>query len=339
MDSGDLIVERLGSVGFITLNRPRALNALTLEMTRSIAAALDAFEADPEVLRVVIKAAGDRAFCAGGDIRALYDWGRAGRADLQIGFWREEYALDWRLARYPKPVVALCDGLVMGGGVGLFIHAAHRIVTERAMFAMPEVGIGFFPDVGATHVLARAPHHIGAYLAVTGLNADAADMMALGLATRSLARADLTAFEAALAGEGAPDAVLSAVLAPSRLMAESATIEAAFSAQSRAAIMAKLEESPSPLAAEALVAMRRKCPNSQEIAVRQIAEARLSTLAQTLKRDFRIVCNFGAGPEFLEGIRAAVVDKDRAPHWAPFDPAVVARAFAPLGADELNVQE
>jgi len=339
MDSGDLIVERLGSAGFITLNRPRALNALTLDMTRAIAAALIAFEADPAVLRVVIKAAGDRAFCAGGDIRALYDWGRAGRADLQIGFWREEYSLDWRLARYPKPVVALCDGLTMGGGVGLFIHAAHRIVTERAKFAMPEVGIGFFPDVGATHVLARAPRHIGDFLAVTGLDADAADMMALGVATRSVARADLAALEAALAGEGAPGDVASATLAPSRLLAEAATIEAAFSAQGRAAIMARLAASSSSFAAEALAAMRQKCPTSQEVALRQIAEARGSTLAQTLRRDFRIVCNFGTGPEFLEGIRAAVVDKDRAPKWAPFDPAVVARAFAPLGAGELILHD
>ena len=339
MDADDLIVERRKAAGVITLNRPRALNALTLAMTRAIAAALDRFEADPAIRRVVIKASGDRAFCAGGDIRALYDWGRAGRHDLQVGFWREEYALDWRIARFAKPIVALCDGLVMGGGVGLFIHAARRIVTEHARFAMPEVGIGFFPDVGATHALARAPAQIGTYLAVTGLSADAADMMALGLATGSVARADLVALEAALEDDDAPLSDPSAPLGGSRLMAVAGTIEAAFGAPNRAAIMARLAAAQSPLAEEALAAMRQKCPTSQEIALRQIGEARTTPLAESLRRDFRIVSRYGTGQEFLEGIRAAVIDKDRTPHWAPFDPDVVAKAFAPLGDRELTLHE
>ena len=196
----EVLVESRGAAGFIALNRPKALNALNLGMVRRIGAALDAFAADPAISRVVIKSAGGRAFCAGGDIRALYEWGRAGRHADMLGFWREEYELDWRIARFPKPVVALADGLVMGGGVGLFLHASHRVTTEFGVFAMPEVGIGFFPDVGATHVLSRLPHRLGALLAVTGVSADAADMRATGLANCGVPRAAI----AGLGGRALP---------------------------------------------------------------------------------------------------------------------------------------
>ena len=178
----EALVERRGRAGVIVLNRPKALNALTLTMVRLIAAALDEWEGDRAVDRIVLLGAGERAFCAGGDIRRLYELGRAGDHDGQLTFWREEYQLDRRIKTYPKPIVALVDGIVMGGGVGLAMHAEHTVAGERFVFAMPEVGIGFFPDVGAAWFLPRLPFHAGVYFALTGLRADAGDAVALGLA-------------------------------------------------------------------------------------------------------------------------------------------------------------
>ena len=167
----EALIERRGCAGFITLNRPKALNALTLGMVRAIAAALDAWEGDDSVERVVVLGAGERAFCAGGDIRRLYEQGLAGDHDAQLTFWREEYQLNRRIKTYSKPYVALIDGIVMGGGVGVSAYASRRVAGERYRFAMPEVGIGFFPDVGATWLLPRLPRAAGAYLALTGANA------------------------------------------------------------------------------------------------------------------------------------------------------------------------
>ena len=178
----EALVERRGRAGVIVLNRPKALNALTLIMIRLIAAALDEWESDAAVDRVVLRGGGERAFCAGGDIRRLYELGRAGDHDVQLTFWREEYQLDRRIKTYPKPIVALVDGIVMGGGVGLAMHAAHTVASERFVFAMPEVGIGFFPDVGASWLLPRLPSRAGVYFALTGLRADAGDAVAFGLA-------------------------------------------------------------------------------------------------------------------------------------------------------------
>ncbi len=178
----EALVERRGRAGVIVLNRPQALNALTLTMVRLIAAALDEWEGDRAVDRIVFLGAGERAFCAGGDIRRLYELGRAGDHDAQLTFWREEYQLDRRIKTYPKPIVALVDGIVMGGGVGLAMHAAHTVASERFVFAMPEVGIGFFPDVGAAWLLPRLPSRAGVYFALSGLRADAGDAVAFGLA-------------------------------------------------------------------------------------------------------------------------------------------------------------
>ena len=182
IQDAEALIERRGAAGVIVLNRPKALNALTLRMVRLIAAALDAWQDDPSVTRVVIGGAGDKAFCAGGDIRSLYELGRAGDHDQQLTFWREEYQLNERIRTYPKPVVALIDGIVMGGGVGVSINASHRVAGERFSFAMPEVGIGFFPDVGGTYFLPRLACRAGVYLALTGLRANAGDALAFGLA-------------------------------------------------------------------------------------------------------------------------------------------------------------
>ena len=182
MSEPEVLVEKRGCAGFLTLNRPKALNALNLGMVRAIAAALDEWERDPAVTRVVVTGAGGRAFCAGGDIRLLYEQGRAGDHAAQLAFWREEYQLNRRIKRYSKPYIALVDGIVMGGGVGVSAHGAHLVAGEGFTFAMPEVGIGFFPDVGATYLLPRLPHRAGVYLAMTGARAHAGDALALGLA-------------------------------------------------------------------------------------------------------------------------------------------------------------
>src|SRR3954470_18851170 len=206
-DEAEVICERLGAAGVITLNRPQALNAITLGMVRAMRRALEAWAEDAAVTRVIIEAAGGRAFSAGGDIRHLYDLGK-GRYDEALTFWREEYALNVRIKRYPKPYVALIDGLVMGGGVGVSLHGSHRIAGDRYGFAMPEVGIGFFPDVGATYALPRLPGRTGMYLALTGARADAGDAVHLGLASVYIKSSLFNDFTKALSeGEPADDAV------------------------------------------------------------------------------------------------------------------------------------
>ena len=174
----EVLCERRGAAGMIVLNRPRALNAVTHGMVRAIASALDAWEKDPAVTRVVVTGAGDRAFCAGGDIRQLYELGRSGRHAETLAFWREEYILNARIKRYSKHYVAIVDGIVMGGGVGLSLHGSHRIAGDRYLFAMPEVGIGFFPDVGATYALPRLPGQAGLWLGLTGARIRRADAVA-----------------------------------------------------------------------------------------------------------------------------------------------------------------
>ena len=199
----DILCEVRGAAGIVTLNRPKALNAITHGMVRELAAALDSWERDPAVTRVVVKAPPGRAFSAGGDIRQLYDLHQAGRDEEALSFWREEYILNRRIKRYPKPYVALIDGMVMGGGVGVSLHGSHRVAGERYAFAMPEVGIGFFPDVGATYALPRLPDRTGFYLALTGSRVGAEEALSLGLVTHTAPSDALAQIEAALI-EGEP---------------------------------------------------------------------------------------------------------------------------------------
>ena len=239
----EALIERRGAAGVIVLNRPKALNALTLTMVRLIAAALDAWQNDPSVTRVVIGGAGEKAFCAGGDIRRLYDFGRAGEHDQQLTFWREEYQLNERIRAYPKPIVALIDGIVMGGGVGVSINALHRVAGERFSFAMPEVGIGFFPDVGATFLLPRLPHRVGVYLALTGNKVGAGDALALGLAQAMVPSAGMSELAAALADRQPIDSIVAQFALPaaaSPLAAQGALIEDCFGFSTPAQIIAAL---------------------------------------------------------------------------------------------------
>jgi enoyl-CoA hydratase len=339
-------VERRGCAGFLTLNRPQALNALTLGMVREIAAALDDFERDAAVERIVVTGAGERAFSAGGDIRWLYDCGLAGDHDAQRAFWREEYTLNARIKSYPKPYVALIDGIVMGGGVGLSIHGSHRVATEKAVFAMPEVGIGFFPDVGATWALPRLPHRIGVAMAATGLRASGPDMVALGLATAYLERAALPALTAALERPGNTSAIIGEFSTPAPaapLMADAAMIEAAFAVPDIDRISAKLSAAGADFARKLQDMLSTKSPTSLAIALRQMQLGASLAFEDAMRVEFRIVSRICRGHDFYEGVRATIVDKDNRPVWLPAagerpDPNEIDAYFAPLGADELNMR-
>ncbi len=339
----EVVIERRGAAGVVVLNRPKALNALTLNMVRSMAAALDAWEGDPRVTRVVIAGAGEKAFCAGGDIRHLYDLGRAGDHAQQLAFWREEYQLNRRIKTYPKPVVALINGIVMGGGVGVSINASHRIAGERFVFAMPEVGIGLFPDVGGTYFLPRLAHHAGVYFALTGLRAEAGDASAFGLVDAFVPSASFAGLAEALEDEAPVEATIARFAKPtppSALIREAEGLEACFSLPSRDAILAALagaERSCSPFAAGAHAAILGKSPTSQAIALRQMTVGAEIDFDEALRVEYRIVWRVCRGRDFYEGVRAVIVDKDNRPQWsAPPAAAEVDAYFASLGDDELN---
>jgi enoyl-CoA hydratase len=338
----EALIERRGRAGVILLNRPKALNALTLTMVRLIAAALDEWETDGAVDRIVLLGAGERAFCAGGDIRRLYEFGRAGDHDAQLTFWREEYQLDRRIKTYPKPIVALVDGIVMGGGVGLAMHTTHRVASERFVFAMPEVGIGFFPDVGAAWILPRLPSLMGKYFALTGLRADAGDAVALRLVDTFVPTASVPALTQALESDQPVPSVLARFAASpphSALSDEVKAIEACFSQPDRAAILEALREAETQgraFAAPAHKAMLEKSPTSQAIALKQMALGARADFDEALRMDYRIVSRICRGHDFYEGVRAVIVDKDNRPHWSPPpSPAEVDAYFAPV-EDELD---
>src|SRR5215471_5925152 len=213
-NTSDMLLNRRGTAGIVTLNRPAALNAVTHAMVRTLREALERWRDDGAVSRVIVTAAGGRAFSAGGDLRAIYEAGRAGRQEESIGFWRDEYALNAAIKHYPKPYVALIDGIVMGGGVGVSVHGSHRIAGDRFEFAMPEVGIGFFPDVGATWFLPRLPGEIGTFCALTGERLKTADALAAGIATHRVASARFAELVEALCSAVAVDAILAAFAEP-----------------------------------------------------------------------------------------------------------------------------
>jgi len=346
---GDLLVRREGSAGIIRLNRPKAINALTLEMSEGIDAALDRFEADPAVAVVVLEGAGERGLCAGGDIRGLYESSRAG-GDLGKRFWRQEYIMNARIAKFPKPYVAFMDGLVMGGGVGLSGHARHRVVTEKTKLAMPEVGLGFFPDVGGTWLLSRSPGEIGAYFGLTGQNMNGPDAIHAGFADAVVPSAKLAALREALT-QVRPGTVSGeiALLIDGFALRETAgpvaalqsNIDAWFAHDRMEDIVAALQRDGSELAASTLKTLNEKSPRGMVVTLKLLRLARKSSsLEQCLVREYRAALQVFASDDFREGVRAAVIDKDRNPRWSPariedVTPEMLAPYFADIGADEL----
>ena len=345
MSEPEIICERRGASGAVFLNRPQALNAITLNMVRELTRALDRWEHDPAIKNVVVTAAEGKAFSAGGDIRLLYEQGRAGDHAAQLDFWREEYRLNRRIRLYPKPYVALVDGIVMGGGVGVSLHGSHRIAGDKFSFAMPEVGIGFFPDVGATYFLPRLPGKTGMYLALTGARANAGDAVHLGLASVHISSKLFDYFTTVLSeGDSADYAAprLQSTISAGSIIANRDLIDRCFSAGSVAEILTRLDAEPAGFAAEAAKAMRAKAPLSLEIAYRQMTVGAKLSIDAAMQTEFRIVSRVCRGSDFYEGIRATILDKDFAPRWrhASLDevaPQEVDSYFAPL-ADELTFE-
>jgi enoyl-CoA hydratase len=345
----EILFERRGAAGLVTLNRPKALNALTLNMVRLLTRQLDEWASDPDVTRVVVSAAGGRAFCAGGDIRALYDLGVAGRHADMLPFWREEYVLNARIKCYPKPYIALIDGIVMGGGVGVSVHGSHRVAGDRYVFAMPEVGIGFFPDVGATYFLPRMPGELGAYCALTGDRLGPGDAFAATLATHRLPSDRFPELMDALSGTAPVADVLVRFAGPSDdapVSAKRAAIDRLFQGDSVEVVLAALDREvqtagpDAAFASGAAATIRSKSPTSLKLALAQVRAGRRMNFDACMQTEFRIVSRIIHGHDFYEGVRAVIVDKDNAPRWQPaalgeVTQADVARHFAPLGADDL----
>lgn len=341
---GQVEIVRDGSLGLITLARPEAINALTTPMVRAIDAALREWEADGSIAAVLLQGAGERGFCAGGDIAMFRASALAGDGAARE-FWTEEYALDLRIARFPKPVVALMDGIVFGGGVGLAGHASHRVATERLLWAMPEVGIGFCPDVGGTLLLGRAPGELGLHIALTATRLGAADAIACGLADSLVRAGDLDALRAALR-DGDVDGAIARVAADGAGEAASLSelrplVDPIYGLPTTAAIVGALEADRRPRAAKAAAAIRRASPTAVEVALQAIRRAReIGDLEACLAQELRTSCAFLDLPDFAEGIRAAVIDKDREPRWSParleeVDPEQLAAfGLSPAGGPE-----
>lgn len=326
MAEPEIRFDRLGHAGIITLDRPAALNALSHGMVVALAETLDLWRDDPAVRLVVVRANG-RAFCAGGDIRAVYEAGQGSAA--QKAFFQAEYRLNAAIKAFPKPYVALIDGFVMGGGAGISMHGSHRVFAEKGVFAMPETGIGFFPDVGSSFFLSRMPSEIGVYCALGAIRLARGDALHAGIATHA---APAASFDAVIAGLGETDdvdAVLAEFAEPAvaeTLGALDAAIAGVFATGSVESILARLDALDGALAewgTSTAAAIRSKSPTSLRVALRQIRAARQLDFDDCIRLDWRIASAILDGHDFYEGVRAALVDKDQSPQWIPATLAAV----------------
>ena len=324
----EVILEERGSLGLITLNKPQALNALSLAMIEAMEPQLHAWAADDAIAAVVIQGAGDRAFCAGGDIRDLYD--KRG-TDFGPTYYSAEYTQNVTIFNYPKPYIALMDGVVMGGGVGASIHGSHRVITERTLFAMPETGIGLFPDIGASWFLPRCPGEIGMYLGLTGYRMRAADCLYAGIGDIYIPSENIEAVLDALANTTSDRDVIGAVLTqfsadpgPNKLSDHRAAIDRCFSATSVEAILARLAAEGSAWGNDTADVIATKSPTSLKVTFRQLRTGpSLTRFEKAMAMEYRIADRFFRGHDLFEGIRAVVIDKDGVPNWKPPDLAGV----------------
>lgn len=341
----DVLFTTEGRAARITLNRPRALNSLSHGMIRAIDEALTAWERDPAVETVVLTGAGERGLCAGGDIRAIHDDVCSADGAATAAFWADEYRLNARIARFRKPYVAVMDGIVMGGGVGVSAHGDVRIVTERSRIAMPETGIGFVPDVGGTYLLSRAPGGLGTHLALTGAQVGAADALLCGLADHYVPSDELPALLADFTVMPAPEAVArhEQHLPEGELAGQREWIDACYAAGTVEEIVQRLMAYGDPAAKEAAQTLLAKSPTALKVTLASLRRARqLPSLEHVLDQECRVSCRTLTAPDLVEGIRAQVIDKDRDPHWSPATLAEVTEAdvahfFAPLGERELGL--
>ncbi|WP_160668217.1 enoyl-CoA hydratase/isomerase family protein [Pseudarthrobacter sp. ATCC 49987] len=342
--SAEVLFERRGRLGVVTLNRPQAVNALTAGMASAMLEQLMLWADDDAVASVLVHGAGDRGLCAGGDIVAIYRDMLDG-GDATAGFWAEEYQLNSLIAGYPKPYVAFMDGLVLGGGVGISAHGSVRIVTERTRMGMPETTIGFVPDVGGTLLLSRSPGETGTHAALTGAHLSGADALFLGLADHYVPSAKLGDLAEALEREAADTAVARfAEEAPaSVLAAQQEWIDACYSSDDAEEILRRLRAVGGE-ASDAADTIAAKSPTAVKVALASLRRVGGLTLEEALEQEYRVGLRFLAGPDFREGIRAQVMDKDRTPHWQPASLAEVSREdvesyFAPLGDRELKLSK
>ena len=343
--AGEIDVTVEGAAAVVTLNRPRALNALTTAMRAQIAAQLPRLARDPQVYCVIVRSACAKAFSAGGDVREIAAWGRQS-PDLARNAFREEYALDWALDCFTKPTISLIDGVVMGSGVGISAYGTHRVAGEGYRFAMPETALGLFPDVGAAYLFSRLPGEVGVYLGLTGRSIGRADAYRLGLATHCIPAALFEAIRGELKEAEPVDAVLDSRHVdpgPGEIEPYSDLIDRLFAGSSVERIMERLASvtGPQSVWAEGVLAdLKSRAPLSLKVTLRHIRAARALDLRETLQVDYRLACRFLEDHDFYEGVRATLIDKDRAPQWRParledVTDAMVAAYFAPIGVDEL----
>jgi enoyl-CoA hydratase len=351
-DQDEILLGREGGLATVTINRPQALNALTLANYRRLDPALRKWSADPSVRAVVVRGAGDRAFCAGGDVRVVYEAGRgiSGAPELPAVFFREEYELIRRIHHFPKPYIAIIDGITMGGGAGISINGAYRVATEHTLLAMPETGIGLFPDVGATRFLNRCPGHVGRYLGLTGAQLKAADALYCGFATHAVKRHSIDALLDELSGEhtAIEDCLRRFAVdpGPAPLAALQPAIDRCFAGNSVEVILDALAaESAGGEAAEwaeeTRASLVTKSPTSLKITLRQLTIGRDYDLDAALALEYRLTQHMMAGHDFYEGVRAMLIDRDRKPQWRPailaeVSDGMVDSYFAPIGDRELR---
>jgi enoyl-CoA hydratase len=335
-ENEDVLVNVENGIGLITLNRPKAINSLTHPMVTALSKVLTDWEHDDNVRAVVVSGAGERGLCAGGDLVALYHSARADGSEART-FWYDEYRLNGQIGRFSKPYVALMDGIVMGGGVGVAAHGSIRVVTDTTKMAMPEVGIGFIPDVGGTLILSRAPGLLGLHAALTGATFDGADAIALGFADHFVPHDALADFKDAIVAEGI-DAALAAHAAeppPSQLLTQREWIDRCYAGETPIDIVAALRGHDAGLANDAANLIETRSPISVSVALEAVRRAtKLDTLEDVLRQEYRTTCGALRSHDFVEGIRAQVIETDRNPKWSPASLAAVTIAdveayFAP----------
>ncbi|WP_458316979.1 enoyl-CoA hydratase/isomerase family protein [Mycolicibacterium brisbanense] len=338
-ENEDILVNVRNGVGILTLNRPKAINSLNEAMVSGMAAALDAWEHDDTVHTVLLTGAGERGLCAGGDVVALYHSAKVGGADARR-FWYDEYRLNARIGSYPKPYVALMDGIVMGGGVGVAAHGSVRVATDSTKMAMPEVGIGFIPDVGGTYLLSRAPGALGLHAALTGAPFSGADAIAMGFADHYVPHDSLAEFTEAVVNDGVEHALAAHAIEPpaSPLLAHRDWIDTCYAGDTVADILAALREHGTA-AGDAANLIATRSPVSLAVTLQAVRRAaKLDTLEEVLQQEYRTSCASVRSHDFVEGIRAQLVDKDRNPQWSPASNAEVTQAdvdayFVPADPD------
>lgn len=317
----EILFEKKGVAGFVRLNRPKALNALTLSMVDLLGEQLARWAKDDQVRHVVVTSTSEKAFCAGGDVRAVYEAEKAGDTAVEKFFF-DEYHVNHQIHAFPKPYVSLIDGICMGGGAGISVHGSHRVGSEKLMFSMPETAIGLIPDVGATHFLARMPHEIGTYCAMTAARLGQADAYFTGLLTHTVAHEKMAELEKALETSEDVDATLAQYHVPpqadmSPVMKEAAAIERIFSKGSPMGVLHQLEGEGSVFAQEVLEGLRKKSPTSVSLAHEQVRRGKGLGLEGCLRMEYRMVHKILRQPDFYEGVRAVLVDKDHSPKWSP----------------------